>query len=80
MANFDSGVASYVHGQAVVDVYFPVDYRGNADISCEQCFFFRRSYRTCGLNGEVCAYPAKYVGPSCPLEIKEEENENEENP
>lgn len=79
MANFDSGVAGYVHGQAIVDVYFPIDYRGNADISCEQCFFFRRSYRTCGLNGEVCAYPAKYVGQMCPLKIKEE-NENEENP
>lgn len=73
MANFESGVASYIHAQAKVDVFFPVDRRGNADISCNQCFYFRRSYKTCGLNGEVCQYPEKYVGSSCPLEeVKEE--------
>lgn len=76
MADFESGVAEYVHAQAVVDVYFPVDFHGNADISCEQCYFFRRSYKTCGLNGEVCQYPNKYVGGSCPLHIAEEENNN----
>lgn len=73
MANFDNGVASYIHAQAKVDVFFPVDRRGNADISCNQCFYFRRSYKTCGLNGEVCQYPEKYVGASCPLEKMEEE-------
>lgn len=73
MANFESGVASYIHAQAKVDVFFPVDARGNADISCNQCYYFRRSYRTCGLNGEVCQYPEKYVGASCPLEEVEEE-------
>ena len=73
MANFDSGVASYVHAQAKVDVFFPVDGRGNADVSCNQCYYFRRSYKTCGLNGEVCQYPEKYVGASCPLEEAEEE-------
>lgn len=73
MANFDSGVASYIHAQAKVYVVFPVDARGNADISCNQCYYFRRSYKTCGLNGEVCQYPEKYVGASCPLEeVKEE--------
>ena len=75
MANFESGVASYIHAQAKVDVFFPVDRRGNADISCNQCFYFRRSYKTCGLNGEVCQYPEKYVGASCPLEEVEEKNE-----
>lgn len=78
MADFESGVAEYVHAQAIVDVYFPVDFRGNADISCEQCYFFRRSYKTCGLNGEVCQYPNKYVGGSCPLHIAEENNNNME--
>lgn len=73
MANFESGVASYIHAQAKVDVFFPVDARGNADISCNQCYYFRRSYKTCGLNGEVCQYPEKYVGASCPLEEVEEE-------
>ena len=75
MANFETGVASYVHAQATVDVFFPVDWKGNADISCNQCFFFRRNYSTCGLNGEVCQYPQKYVGASCPLKLVEEENE-----
>lgn len=73
MANFESGVASYIHAQAKVDVFFPVDARGNADISCNQCYYFRRSYKTCGMNGEVCQYPEKYVGASCPLEEVEEE-------
>lgn len=73
MANFESGVASYIHAQAKVDVFFPVDARGNADISCSQCYYFRRNYKTCGLNGEVCQYPEKYVGASCPLGEVEEE-------
>ena len=29
MADFESGVASYIHAQATVDVFFPVDKRGN---------------------------------------------------
>lgn len=72
MANFDTGVASYIHAQAVVDVYFPVDSKGIPDISCNQCFYYRRSYQTCGLNGEVCAYPNKYVGACCPLKSVDE--------
>lgn len=67
MANFDSGVASYVHTQAVVDVYFPVDFKGNADVSCNQCPFLRRQSRSCALNNMVVAYPEKYVGDNCPL-------------
>ena len=54
MASFDSGVADYVRAYAVVRVGFPIDYKGNADVSCYQCPFFRRSYSTCGLNGSVC--------------------------
>lgn len=73
MANFESGVTSYIHAQAKVDVYFPVDEHGNADVSCKQCYYFRRNYRTCGINGEVCQYPEKYVGASCPLGEVEEE-------
>lgn len=72
MANFESGVADYIHARATVDIYFPVDHNGNADISCTQCFFFRKNYQTCGLNGEVCQYPQKYVGDSCPLKPVEE--------
>ena len=70
--DFESGVASYVHGQATVDVYFPVDKRGDADICCYQCYYFRRNYQTCGLNGEICQYPSKYVGSLCPLKFIEE--------
>lgn len=67
MANFESGVGSYIHAQAVVDVYFPVDHKGNEDISCSQCYFFRETQKRCGLNWEVCQYPNRYVGGSCPL-------------
>ena len=67
MANFETGVANYVHAVGEVEVYFPVDHRGNADISCSQCFFFREASRRCGLTGEVSQYPTKYVGTSCPL-------------
>lgn len=69
--SFDSGVASYITGKATVKNYFPVDAKGNADISCSQCFFFREASRRCGLNGEVCEYPNKYVGRECPLEMEE---------
>lgn len=71
MASFDSGVSSYVAAQATVKVYFPVDNRGNADINCTQCFFFREASRRCGLTGEISQYPTKYVGSSCPLEPDE---------
>ena len=65
--SFEDGIASYIHAQAVVDVFFPVDAKGNADISCSQCYFFRESAKRCGLNWEMCQYPNKYVGGSCPL-------------
>ena len=71
--NFDSGVADYVRAYAVVIVAFPIDYKGNADVNCYQCPFFRRNYSTCGLNGSVCQYPAKYVGDNCPLDIEDPE-------
>lgn len=67
MANFENGIADYVHATAVVDVFFPVDFKGNAAICCDQCYYYRRTYQTCGLNGEVCQYPSKFVGGSCPL-------------
>ena len=67
MADFDSGVAEYIKATATVEVYFPVDAKGNADISCNQCPFFRRTSIKCGLNDALCAYPNKYVGQYCPL-------------
>lgn len=71
MSYFSSGVSSYIRGRAVVEVSFPVDMRGNADVSCLQCFFYREASRRCGLTGQVSAFPTKYVGDSCPLEIVE---------
>lgn len=67
MSRFDSGVAEYIHAKATVDVYFPVDRRGNADVSCSACYLYRLSSRYCALTGEVIPYPDKYVGGQCPL-------------
>lgn len=65
----ESGVQGYITGAATVTVHFPVDLKGNADINCRQCWFFRRTYSTCGLNGQVCEYPDKYIGSQCPLKF-----------
>ena len=75
MPDFESGVAGYIHAHATVHVHFPIDAKGNADISCNQCNFFRRQSSTCGLNGQPCAYPNKYVGAWCPLENDEGAND-----
>lgn len=73
MANFDSGVASYIIGQATVRVGFPVDFRGNAEIACKHCKFFIRATQRCALNQEIVNFPEKYVGANCPLERIEEQ-------
>ena len=76
MACFDTGISEYVHAIAKVDVYFPVDSRGNAYCCCNQCFFFREASKSCALNHEVCAFPNKYVGGSCPLmSVSDEQHE-----
>jgi hypothetical protein len=67
MPNFDCGVSSYIHATATVDVYFPVDAKGNGDVNCYQCEFFHRTSNRCGINGRICAYPQKYIGQYCPL-------------
>ena len=79
MADFESGVFGYVTGEATVTVNFPVDKRGVADVSCNQCDYFRRNYRKCGINGAICEYPDKYVGSRCPLHIKNIDTEKEIN-
>lgn len=82
MPQFESGVASYVVGRAVVKNAFPVDYKGVADIRCEQCKYFRRTSRSCALNDSICEFPEKYVGSRCPFndnfEYENKENNNEE--
>lgn len=72
MANFDSGVASYVIGRATVEVGFPVDFKGNAEINCYQCKFFSRNTGICQLTKEIVEFPQRYVGNACPLERVEE--------
>lgn len=76
MSNFESGVASYVEAVATVHVFFPVDAKGRADVSCSQCYYFRRSSQSCALNGEICAYPNSYVGASCPLHPAEGDDDS----
>lgn len=70
--NFDSGIDRYIKGTAKVEVFFPVDRKGNADISCAQCFFYREASRRCSLTGQISEYPTKYVGGHCPLEMEDE--------
>lgn len=72
MPNFESGVASYIVGEALIKVNFPVDYRGNAAINCKQCPYLSSNERMCQLNKSPVAYPNQYVGDNCPLERKEE--------
>lgn len=72
MGYFESGVKAYIKGYAVVEVSFPVGFNGVRDISCHQCRFFSRSTGQCQLTKEITAYPDRYVGASCPLELKEE--------
>lgn len=74
---FESGVSSYVVGQATVTVCFPVDHRGNAHVCCAQCEYYSRTSGRCKLNGGLCAFPDKYIGQNCPLEFEEKgESEN----
>ena len=67
MANFESGVASYIKAEAVIKVNFPVDEKGRAEIACKHCPYLSSNERMCQLNKEPVAYPNKYVGDMCPL-------------
>ena len=67
MPNFDTGVSRFIKGVAEVENFFPVDHRGNADLSCSQCKFYRISTRRCNLTGDLINYPDKYLGATCPL-------------
>lgn len=73
MANFDTGVSRYVKTRAVVEVGFPVDWRGSVEIACKHCPYYVRATQKCALNQAVVNYPEKFVGSECPLEIVEEE-------
>lgn len=74
MANFESGVKSYIKGSCKITVNFPVDFKDNADISCMQCPYLSSNQRMCQLNKMPVAYPHKFVGDNCPLNIESEED------
>lgn len=67
MANFDTGVSRYIKARAVVEVGFPVDWRGNAEIACKHCTFFVRATQRCGLTHDIVNFPDRYIGECCPL-------------
>lgn len=73
--HFESGVARYVHAIAVVDVFFPVDFKGREFCCCEQCHYYQPQSRKCALTHEISEFPDRYVGSHCPLQFYED-NEN----
>lgn len=70
---FESGIGKYVHARAVVDVYFPVDEKGNEYIRCTFCPLYNAHTRRCMQTQEILAFPDKYVGAYCKLKESEEE-------
>ncbi len=66
-ARFESGVYGYVRTYAVINVNFPIDKKGEADISCRQCPYYRTQSRTCGLTESLVPWGEKFVAPDCPL-------------
>lgn len=77
MPEFSSGVKEYIRAHALVEVTFPVDFRDHAEVNCHQCKYYRRSSQKCGLNGEICEYPDKYIGSRCPLTFYSADKEND---
>ena len=75
MANMFSGVKNYKVGTAVVKNPFPIDLKGNLHLYCEACRYFRKTSKRCGLNGELSAFPDRYIGDMCPLEFEEDKEE-----
>lgn len=73
MANFDSGVAYYIKATATVEVYFPVDKKGNSEICCRMCPYLSADSRICRLNSSIVEYPKTNIGGKCPLEPVEVE-------
>lgn len=67
MANFESGVADYIKAYAVIEVAFPIDFKGNAEKCCKHCPYLSSNERTCQLNKKPIAYPKTHVGDDCPL-------------
>lgn len=77
--NIENGVKEYIKGTCEVQVYFPVNAQGKAEINCNLCKFFSRASGICYLTKEVSEYPSKYIGSHCPLEFAREEIEKANN-
>ena len=73
MGRFDTGVSRYVKTVAVVEMKFPVDWKGRSEIACKHCNFFVRATQRCGLTQQIVNYPDTHVGESCPL-VEVDEN------
>jgi hypothetical protein len=76
--SMQSGVKAYKQGTAVVKASFPIDFKGNLFLACDYCRFYRQTSRRCGLNGEIPAFPDRYIGEFCPLTFEEDKEENVE--
>ena len=72
--SFESGVKGYVMGYYTVSVPFPVNMKGEPDISCKQCRFYRITSRSCALTDKIVPWGNEYVAPTCPLEPLDEKN------
>lgn len=79
MPNFESGCSGFVKAYAVIQVSFPIDWRGKAEIACKHCNYFIRATQRCALNQEVVNFPEHFVGNCCPLKIIEENEGEKEN-
>lgn len=77
MADFKSGVKRFIGGKTEVIVKFPVDFKDNADICCEQCPYLSSNKRMCQINKQIVHYPARFVGVNCPLKIEILEDNDE---
>ena len=69
--SFDSGVTAYIKGVATVEVHFPVDKNGKANVSCAMCPYFAKYDCKCKLNDKLCHFPTTHIGWACPLKIGE---------
>lgn len=74
MSKFESGVSGYIKGTATIEVNFPIDFNGKAEVACKHCPYLSSNERVCQLNKQPIAHPNKFVGEWCPL-VPEEEAE-----
>ena len=71
-----SGVARYRTCYCVVEVKFPVDFKGNEAVDCMHCFLYQRQSGKCPLTGHISEYPDRYVGSHCPLELEDDDGKS----